>query len=303
MLTILKTYNTKDLVLNNEKVDDGKYLEAKFFIPKKYFKNANAPMGHIIAAQKTSWIREYAESVWKDEIEKQFRIIAMEPKSLKKIETSERVLGLINKTDDLEKKLKDIRVERKIHDDRHDEIRQYKLLIRTLKKNNNNNDELSRLKDIVYDYEKEEQELKIAAKNVRSLKAHWKTNNNKEINKELRRVAKEKRKDYISKKLNINKSQQLFTTCHALVLCQNVTDHTFDASNFSPTFKSIADGGTDTGVLWYDDNNSILLSTTFAKGKIKDKDNYVLQVFIFDNVCQLANKITEELSNGNEILR
>ena len=85
------------------------------------------------------------------------------------------------------------------------------------------------------------------------------------------------------KRQTISEIQQantpLFATCSVRVTVHNISRRTFDAPNFAPTVKAILDGGTDCGILWKDDNNSIITGgVLFTGGDMKFKDRYVFDI-------------------------
>lgn len=250
-------------------------LEARFSIPKTQVKNANTPLMHIVAAQKSAWIRSYSEQIWAKEAKEQFNITAIEPKpsELKEFPISDEVKTILQDIEEIDKELEEVLTERTIHDGLLPQYKKWKTELRVAKKDNNES-LFEELEESIHSYEKKLATLKASAQRLKASKAAIKKRTSKEVSKELRKVEGNKRKDYISKKLELNSHQQLFEECAVIVRVSNITAHKFDAANFYPTVKAILDGATDTGIIWPDDNNDIIKGGVLFLdgGKSEDKE-------------------------------
>jgi hypothetical protein len=99
--------------------------------------------------------------------------------------------------------------------------------------------------------------------------------------KQDRRRSNADRKSYIKEKLALNEKRLLFPGIVRFDVRSNViTKHDFDAPNCWPTVKPLQDGGTDTCVLWHDDNNNFIKHTSFYGGGKVSKDKYVIDVIV-----------------------
>ena len=94
------------------------------------------------------------------------------------------------------------------------------------------------------------------------------------------------RKAYLEAKAKANllAGRMLFPGKARLTIrCCVPTAHVFEAPNCWPTVKPLQDGGTDSCVLWRDDNNEIIESTTFVGGGKSDNGAYVIE-FVIEEV-------------------
>lgn len=260
-----------------------KKLTLTFSIPKNRIKNANTPMNYIVSANKSAWIREYSEKIWVDAIKEQFGIIALEPdlNSLPTIEKSEELVAVLDRINKIEDEILETN-EILEHCKKNNKIKEWKKELRVAKKEKNE-DITTELENKIYDHEQKISVLKAKIKRLKSLKSSVKSKNDKNIKKELRKINNAERKNYIDAKLNLNKNNRLFETCAVIVKISNITNREFDAPNFYPTVKPILDAGTDTGILWEDDNNSIITGgMLFLKGNHQNRDSYIIEIEVVD---------------------
>jgi crossover junction endodeoxyribonuclease RusA len=259
-----------------------KILRATFSIPQSKYKSANIPVNWLVGGIKSAWIREYSERVWADAIKDQFGVVALEPKpeDLQVFELSSESKESLKELEELNSKLKDIESERTAHDTKISEYKEWKTQLRQAKKAKKP-DEIERLESLIHDYDEKLAVLKASKKRTQSTITSKKRLNSKTTDKELRKVNLAKRKDYIKKKIEANAENHIFQQCFVKVWVSNITAHESDAANSFPTLKAILDGGTDTGILWPDDNNTIIRGGVLFLGAKKSTDKeYKLRVEI-----------------------
>lgn len=262
----------------------GKPLKAVFTIPKKHFKSSNMALGHIVAAQKSAWIRQYAGPVWEEAVLEQFGIKALEPTEdqLTKIPVSDEVQTVMDQVKELEAEVASVTAERKDHEAKVDTYKAAKAELRALKRKKDDPAAVAATVDKeleIAEYETTLDALKASQKRLKATLQSVKKRHGKDISKELRRVNNAERRNYLAKKLEINSHQQLFTECAVVVTAHNISKHLFDAPNFYPTVKPILDGATDAGVVWEDDNNTVITGgVLFQAGEHLSRENYVIEI-------------------------
>lgn len=258
-----------------------KTLTASFFIPKNYVKNANKSLAPIVAARKSSWIRTHSEPTWAAAVKEQFGIVAKEPDKncLKHFNISEESQKILDDIEKREKEFADLVKEEKRLQSMKSEISSDRKLLRKLSKDKGV--EYFALEDEIFAYEKQVQQVKSAKERIRKVISNLKNNQKPSVDKELRKIEKNRKDDYRTKKIAAN--SHIFETCAVIVRSHIITSSKFDAPNFYPTVKPIIDAATDTGVIWEDDNNSIISGGfLFLPGKVKDRNNYVFDITITD---------------------
>lgn len=281
-----------------------KPLKAIFTIPKKHFKSSNMAMGHIVAAQKSAWIRQFAGPVWEAAVLEQFGITAVEPTEdqLTKIPVSDEVQVVMDQVKELETEVLSITEERKAHEAKVDSYKTAKADLRALKRLKDDSTAVERIveKELeIAEYETTLDGLKASQKRLKSTLQAVKKRHGKDITKELRRVSNAERRDYLAKKLEVNAHQQLFTECAVIVTAHNISKHLFDAPNFYPTVKPILDGATDAGVVWEDDNNTVITGgVLFQSGEHLSRENYVIEIEVVP-VWPWKDKYTPLKSESN----
>lgn len=260
-----------------------KSLKATFSIPRTKIKNANLAMNHIVAAQKSAWIREYAETVWADAVKEQHSVTAIEPNAedLIKIEVRAEIQDMIDNLKSFDDDIKSKEEEKASHAVLKKNYQEWKKELRSLKKTSKDVTETLNLEQKIADYDKKTAAITADIKRLKAAKASAKQRSSKDIAKELRKIEGSKRRNYISQKLSLNSQNQLFNKCAVIVRVSNITAHEFDAANFYPTVKPILDAATDTGVVWPDDNNSIISGGVLflSGGKSATKD-YIFEIEI-----------------------
>ena len=261
-----------------------KTLSATFAIPKKQIKNSNLMVNHILGAQKSAWIRSYAEEVWAEAVAEQFPDIAVrEPveKDLPPGEISPEILKAQEDLQALESELLSLEQEGKALDATKEKHTENKALLRKMKKEKASFQDTLELEQVISDYDLAKAANAASKKRVKAALAAHKKSHGKEISKELGKVQRAQRKQYIAKKIELNEDQLLFHNCAVVVRVHNISDHDFDAPNFYPTVKPILDAATDTGIIWPDDNNNIISGgTLFLFGEKKSREDYIFEIEI-----------------------
>lgn len=275
-----------------------KNLNIVIKIPKKRIKNANASMNHMVSAAKTAWIRDNTFEIWKDTIHEQLNITAVEPTIETVIELKEETVETLKTLEELKEKIEEAKAQLKKHESEDSEYKQYKkergILLR---KKDKDTKKIAELSEKIDEYDKVTNEIKST---IRRRTQTWRNVRNKEmpkVKKDKRSVETQNRRRYIEAKIEANKFQHIFDECFVVIKVHNITNRDFDAPNFYPTVKAIIDAGTDTGVLWEDDNNRIIKSMIFLPGKNIDRDNYVFDINIVSDINSMTELIEE---NKNE---
>lgn len=265
----------------------GKILIVNFIIPKNRIKNANTPMNYIVSANKSAWIREYAEEIWTEAIKNQFNITAIEPvkKEIKlDLETQEN----LNRLNELEAEVNEVNDLLKTHISNDLEYKEAKKSIRL-----KNTSEIikSKNKEKIDEYEETLTKLKTLKQRRTLTLRNFKKMQSTEIKKAIRKAEAKNKKEYVKEKIKINEFQHLFKQCHITVTINNITNRDFDAPNFAPTSKNLIDAGTDTGILWEDDNNNIIKSMTFLAGNNVDRNNYHIDINVYEDINDMTKAL------------
>lgn len=265
----------------------GKKLSLRFTIPKGKIKNANMAMNYIVSASKSSWIRDYAKDIWDTEIKNQFNITAKEP-TIEKLPIDQETQKAIDHIETLKKEVEEANLLFKQHNENNEEYKKQKKLFRL-----KNTDEKTRkiAENYIFNYEEKLTNLK-TLKNRRNVTLrNFKKIQDKEIKKKIRKNTEENKRNYIKEKIKINKFQHIFKTCYVVITVNNITNRDFDSPNYYPTVKPIIDAGTDTGILWEDDNNNIIKSMIFLAGKNVDRNNYIIDIDIYEDFKNMMEEI------------
>lgn len=263
-----------------------KKLSISFSVPKEKIKNSNAALSHIIAAQKSAWLRSFAEPIWSEEIFKQFGIKAIEPKieDLPKINLTPEAEAIQQHLYTFQQDLEQIEKEEIELKNNLSEHKNNKTLLKNLKKQKTEFEKIVELEEKINSYDRKTLENKAAKSRLKATISNIKKTQLPSVSKELRKIESLNKKNYIKKKLELNSHQQLFTECAVIVKVHNISSHAYDSPNFYPTIKPILDAGTDTGVLWADDNNSIITGgVLFLPGEMKSRNEYVMEIDIVDD--------------------
>lgn len=274
-----------------------KELKVRFSIPKSRIKNANTPMNYIVSATKTVWIRKHSLPVWEEALLEQHNLKALEPVINDKVQPNKETQETTQIIEKLKEKIEEAKKELKNHEENNEEYTKLKKERGVLRRKKNKDlPKIEKLTEEIKKYDDETERLKNIIKRRTQTWRNVRDKENPKIKKELRRVESQNNQKYIQEKIKINRFQHLFEECFIVIRVHNITNRDFDAPNFYPTVKAIIDAGTDTGILWEDDNNNIIKSTIFLPGTNIDRDNYIFDITI-SNDFTAVSKFLEENSN------
>lgn len=257
-------------------------LTATFTIPKARIKNANTPMNHIVAAQKSAWLRDYAETVWREAVEAQLGLTALEPpmESYPPLDLPPEAQEYFQELEDLQEEALRLQEEQNSLESLKEVQAQRKRDLKVALKEKRL-EEAQELEEALGAHERQMQEVKSAKARVKATLASKKRLQGQAMRKEMLKAESARRRGYLQAKLALNRERLPFTTCAVVVRVHNITAREFDAANFSPTLKPLLDAATDTCIIWPDDNNSVLQGgVLFIAGPPKARHEYVLTITI-----------------------
>jgi hypothetical protein len=257
--------------------DDPKVLRVRFTIPREHYKGSNTGDNDITSRQKSAWLRAYGEKVWGSAIEHEFGLIALEPSSWN--------LSSTDYTLTERKAFDDYDAQKRIVSSLEDKISQMESSLSALKTENRT------IPRSAYKHVELSGKIRAVEDDLRGVKLQYRLESKiltryrnmfrKTHEKQDRRRSNADRKSYIKEKLALNEKRLLFPGIVRFDVRSNViTKHDFDAPNCWPTVKPLQDGGTDTCVLWHDDNNNFIKHTSFYGGGKVSKDKYVIDVIV-----------------------
>lgn len=285
-------------------------LYVRFEIPVKKWLSSNQRLNYMIAASKSSWIVSNMQETWKAAIEKQFNITPIIPddETVSKYYKQPKIVNEIkstknNSSDNENVKLGEDEDALKAAETRLTIIKnmfeQWKALNEkayiklkktySLKHNDNHIDDSSLPENNGSEFEyaqylrlkKEREELKDRvnrqSKNVTSIKKAV----NKTLIKNITSNSKALKRAVIKATREVNADNRLFNEpVRFRVRIHNISKHYFDSPNSYPTIKPLQDAGTNTGILWEDDNNSCVQMVTFQGAEMLSKENYVVDIIV-----------------------
>lgn len=285
-------------------------LYVRFEIPVKKWLSSNQRLNYMIAASKSSWIVSNMQETWKAAIEKQFNITPIIPddETVSKYYKQPKIVNEIkstknNSSDNENVKLGEDGDALKAAETRliilKNMLEQWKALNEkayiklkktySLKHNDNHIDDSSLLENNGSEFEyaqylrlkKEREELKDRvnrqSKNVTSIKKAV----NKTLIKNITSNSKALKRAVIKATREVNANNRLFNEpVRFRVRIHNISKHYFDSPNSYPTIKPLQDAGTNTGILWEDDNNSCVQMVTFQGAEMLSKENYVVDIIV-----------------------
>lgn len=293
-------------------------LYVRFEIPVKKWLSSNQRLNYMIAASKSSWIVSNMQETWKAAIEKQFNITPIIPddETVSKYYKHPKIVNEIkstknNSSDNENVKLGEDGDALKAAETRliilKNMLEQWKALNEKaylkLKKaypvnNYGNNSGDNRDKNInnfvsskkngeAFEYaqylrlKKEREELKDRvsrqSKNVTSIRKAV----NKTLTKNIISNNKALKRAVVKATREVNANNRLFNEpVRFRVRIHNISKHYFDSPNSYPTIKPLQDAGTNTGILWEDDNNSCVQMVTFQGAEMLSKENYVVDIIV-----------------------
>lgn len=285
-------------------------LYVRFEIPVKKWLSSNQRLNYMIAASKSSWIVSNMQETWKAAIEKQFNITPIIPddETVSKYYKQPKIVNEIkstknNSSDNENVKLGEDEDALKAAETRliilKNMLEQWKALNEkayiklkktySLKHNDNHIDDSSLPENNGSEFEyaqylrlkKEREELKDRvnrqSKNVTSIKKAV----NKTLIKNITSNSKALKRAVIKATREVNADNRLFNEpVRFRVRIHNISKHYFDSPNSYPTIKPLQDAGTNTGILWEDDNNSCVQMVTFQGAEMLSKENYVVDIIV-----------------------
>lgn len=285
-------------------------LYVRFEIPVKKWLSSNQRLNYMIAASKSSWIVSNMQETWKAAIEKQFNITPIIPddETVSKYYKQPKIVNEIkstknNSSDNENVKLGEDEDALKAAETRliilKNMLEQWKALNEkayiklkktySLKHNDNHIDDSSLPENNGSEFEyaqylrlkKEREELKDRvnrqSKNVTSIKKAV----NKTLIKNITSNSKALKRAVIKATREVNANNRLFNEpVRFRVRIHNISKHYFDSPNSYPTIKPLQDAGTNTGILWEDDNNSCVQMVTFQGAEMLSKENYVVDIIV-----------------------
>lgn len=285
-------------------------LYVRFEIPVKKWLSSNQRLNYMIAASKSSWIVSNMQETWKAAIEKQFNITPIIPddETVSKYYKQPKIVNEIkstknNSSDNENVKLGEDEDALKAAETRliilKNMLEQWKALNEkayiklkktySLKHNDNHIDDSSLPENNGSEFEyaqylrlkKEREELKDRvnrqSKNVTSIKKAM----NKTLIKNITSNSKALKRAVIKATREVNANNRLFNEpVRFRVRIHNISKHYFDSPNSYPTIKPLQDAGTNTGILWEDDNNSCVQMVTFQGAEMLSKENYVVDIIV-----------------------
>lgn len=252
-------------------------LYARFRIPVKKWRDSNQRLNPVVAGIRSSWIVDETEKTWRSAVKHQFNLEPIEPtdddirKHLKaaKIQPTESYQADLDRMQDRLTALQALLAE---WDDKN------KTELERLKRKKNKTDaDASRL--ALLSSERNDLKDRVSRQSKSTTTARQSLHkildkNNRENMKAWHRALLKARKD-------LNKDNRLFKDKVRFHVCiHNITKHLYDAPNAYPTVKPLEDAGTNTGILWLDDNNECIPLTTFQGGGMLERDNYVIDVIV-----------------------
>lgn len=266
-----------DYVITSSHTDNPRSLRVRFDVPKDKYKGSNTRDNDIVSRQKSAWLREMGEQVWATAVKNEFGVEAIEPTvwetSSRKLTPSEQsTKNAYDKQSGIVADLEDKR--RTIEGS----VEALKTVLKTSPRDSTAHSEaLENRKALEEDLKAVKAQLRLESKLLTRCKHAFEAACKKQ---DSRRNSAD-RKSYLKAKMEANAGRLVFPGTVKLAIQSNVvTAHDFDAPNCWPTVKPLQDGGTDSCVLWRDDNNAIIKETTFYGGGKASSDCYVIEMII-----------------------
>ena len=259
---------------------DAKELRVRFDVPKKLYGNSNARNNDRQKAMMSAKLRNaIAPPVWETAIRKQFGITALEPtdwdhpkrhETNTEARTREEMEDQTNAVNQASRQVEELTAN----------IAGLKDELKVVRKQHGNVDAIRSERD---EAESRLKEAKAGLRSESKLLTRCRNAYRKAVSRNDRRISTADHKAYLKAKAELNKDRMLFPgTVFMMVRSNIITNHDFDAPNCWPILKPLQDGGTDTGILWRDDNNRIIKWTTFYGGCRASRDFYVLEVKVVE---------------------
>lgn len=262
-------------------------LTAEFRIPKKIWLDSNQRLNPIVKAKRVEAIRALAEPIWEKALADQHKITRRLP-SEQEMETA--VNGIITSWGSSKKN--------RHHDTEPDtegesllsqRLEELKSLLTTWDDGNKRRlDALKRKKSLSPEESAQKehlisqrQNLKERVERQRKALSIMKKKNAKLRTAKTRHSDADRKKARLQVIHDLNANNRLFNEpVRMYIRAHNISKHLFDATNCYPTLKGVEDAGTETGILWEDDNITVIPSHTFLGAPIKSRDYYVLDIIV-----------------------
>lgn len=270
---------------HSETVDGRKTLTVRFDVPREWYKGSNTRDNDRVSSRKSAWLRAHAEEAWLTALSTEWGITPIEPAddSWEKTDKSKLTPSEQDARDRLDSQQVVMDEVEASLSTVEECIAEAKTRLAGLKRGS------TEYASVMADRRKLEDEAKalrqrkrLESKLLTRCKHRWEAVHSKQ---ESRRSSVD-RKAYLEAKAKANllAGRMLFPGKARLTIrCCVPTAHVFDAPNCWPTVKPLQDGGTDSCVLWRDDNNEIIESTTFVGGGKSDNGAYVIE-FVIEEV-------------------
>lgn len=285
------TYDHTTIDVTSAHSDNPKRLYIHIVIPKQHYKGSNTSDVDAVLRMKSAWLRGYGEVIWSTAIEKEFGVTAIEPNDWTLADTTD--------TPSEQRDRAAYNDQQKIVDDLHNDlsILQTDMSVKkaACKSLPRSSSDAMQLREELSVLKEDERKLKLRVRLESKLLTRRKNMFNKTHDKQNRRRDKANRISYLREKSRLNEHQLIFPHELTLMVRSNViTKHDFDAPNCWPSVKPLQDGGTDTCILWHDDNNTYIKATTFYGGQDIIKDHYVIDM--------IANEVSSSLDDPFSII-
>lgn len=270
---------------HSETADGRKTLTVRFDVPREWYKGSNTRDNDRVSSRKSAWLRAHAEEAWLTALSTEWGITPIEPAddSWEKTDKSKLTPSEQDARDRLDSQQVVMDEVEASLSTVEECIAEAKTRLAGLKRGS------TEYASVMADRRKLEDEAKalrqrkrLESKLLTRCKHRWEAVHSKQ---ESRRSSVD-RKAYLEAKAKANllAGRMLFPGKTRLTIrCCVPTAHVFDAPNCWPTVKPLQDGGTDSCVLWRDDNNEIIESTTFVGGGKSDNGAYVIE-FVIEEV-------------------
>lgn len=270
---------------HSETADGRKTLTVRFDVPREWYKGSNTRDNDRVSSRKSAWLRAHAEEAWLTALSTEWGITPIEPAddSWEKTDKSKLTPSEQDARDRLDSQQVVMDEVEASLSTVEECIAEAKTRLAGLKRGS------TEYASVMADRRKLEDEAKalrqrkrLESKLLTRCKHRWEAVHSKQ---ESRRSSVD-RKAYLEAKAKANllAGRMLFPGKARLTIrCCVPTAHVFDAPNCWPTVKPLQDGGTDSCVLWRDDNNEIIESTTFVGGGKSDNGAYVIE-FVIEEV-------------------
>lgn len=243
----------------------------------KKWRDSNQRLDPIMAGMRSSWIVDEMEKTWRAAVKDQFGLEPVEP-------TDEDIRACLKPA-----KLKDDGEQRADANRMQERLDALRALLSSW--DDANRRELERLKrrkdrtaadDARLDAlaaERNELKERVSRQSKAATKARQSLR--KTTDRNDRESMKAWKRALIKARRDLNSGSRLFKDkVRFHVRIHNITKHLYDAPNAYPTVKPLEDAGTNTGILWLDDNNECIPLTTFRGGGMLERENYVIDVVV-----------------------